>query len=59
MPRGEDAPPVFDAEAMAFTDSRQGAGERHLELQGVDQGGIADRRCTFRQWTLVKNDHRP
>jgi hypothetical protein len=43
---------------MALTDGRQGAGERHAELQSVDQGGIADWRCTFRQRSIVKNDHR-
>jgi hypothetical protein len=58
VPRGKDAPLVFYVEAMALTDGRQGARERHAELQSVDQGGIADWRCTFRQRTIVKNVHR-
>ena len=41
VPRGQDAPSAFAAEAMAFTDGRESAGERDPEVEGVDQSGIA------------------
>lgn len=57
MPGRQDAPAVPLEDAVVGADGRERARQRHLQGPGVDQRGVADRRCGLGKPPLLKNGH--
>ena len=59
MARRVDAPAVLLILLVARSDRGQRARHGDAQTQSIDQGGVANGRCLFREPPVVKNRYRP